>query len=155
VAVAVGVGVAVSVEVCVAVAVAVGVSVSVAVAVGVAVGVAVAVSVAVAVAVLVGVAVDVSVTVGVAVAVAEGVADSFVILCRCEAATVFADCSSATIRSYWPGVTAPMSNVMTEATWVGWNESESTVRPFCLCIFSSNRYALSGIPVDGWTVTPT
>jgi hypothetical protein len=48
-----------------------------------------------------------------------------------------------------------MLNVVTEEASVGWKESESTFRPFGLSTFSSNRYSLSGVAGEGWTVSAT
>lgn len=147
------VSVAVAVEVGVAVTVWVAVLVLVEVAVGVEVGVALAVTVTAVVAVAVGV------RVGVGVAVAVGVLDAraagFLILICCEEATVFLWSFNSAVRSYWPGTSVPMLNVMTEEDGLGWTESESTVRPFWPRILSSNRHWLSGVPADGRTVIPT
>lgn len=158
------------------VAVAVGVEVSVAVAVLVAVTVSVEVGVAVTVAVAVGVALVVTVTVGVdvgggsmdGVAVGEGVSVAvmvgvalatgslrFLIRICCGANTVVPPRCSSAVRSYSPGATASMRNVLTEEAWVGWKESPTTCCPFCLSTFSRNRYSLSGVFGDGWTVVET
>jgi hypothetical protein len=167
VAVSVTVAVAVAVEVRVAVAVEVGVAVAVLVtvevAVGVEVGVALAVTVTVGVAVAVGDGsvdgVAVGVRVGVALAVAVGVLDGtpcgFLILKCCEAATVFPWSFNSAVRTYWPGTSFPVLNVMREEGGLGCSESESTVRPFWPSIFSSNRHRLRGVLGDAWTVTPT
>jgi len=157
------VAVAVTVAVEVGVSVAVWVAVLVAVEVGVDVGVALAVIVTVGVAVAVedgpvdGVAVGVKAAVGVAVAVGvlDETAGGFLILKCCEAATVFPWSFNSAVRSYWPGTSVPMLNVMTEEDGLGWREFESTVRPFWPRIFSSNRHWLRGVPSDGWTLTPT
>jgi hypothetical protein len=113
--------------------------------VGVTLAVAVRVGVAVAVGdgSLVGVAVGVRVGVGVAVLVGVAVAlgpDRFFIRIRFGANTVVPPPCSSAVRSYWPGATAPMLNVVTEEAWVGWKESENTFDPFFFSTFSINKY---------------
>src|SRR6202035_697106 len=115
----------------------------------------VAVAVAVAVEVRVAVAVEVGVALAVAVGVSDGAARGFLILKCCEAATVFPWSFNSAVRSYWPGTSVPVLNVMTEEDGLGCTESESTVRPFWPRIFRSNRHLLRGFLGDGWTVTPT
>ncbi len=85
---------------------------------------AVAVTVVVGVAVLVADGVAVGLSVGVGVAVIVGVAVTteyarFLIRNCCGANTVVPPCSSCAVRSYLPGTTASMLNVVKEEVWAG------------------------------------
>jgi hypothetical protein len=161
------VAVAVGVAVRIAVAVSDGSVEGVSLGVGVGVGDAVTVAVPVAVAVWVSVAVKVEVAVSVAVGV-EGVevevdvglgvgTGSWVLLIRirCGAFAFVPLCTNSAVKSYSPGATAAMFNVVTMEVWVGWTESASTFFPFVLSTLSLSRYLLSWVPDFGWTVTPT
>ena len=80
----------------------------------------VAVSVAVAVRVTVAVTVAVGVEVGVAVGVGVGTELSvFFIRTRCGACAVVPLSSNSAVKSYSPGATAPIFNVVTIEVWVG------------------------------------
>ena len=141
-------------------AVAVAVEIRVVVAVGLELGVVLALAVGVAADVWAGVIVGVTVHVrgglGVDAVLGDVSAEaSLVSWYDCDAETTVPSRRSSAVRSYLPGRTGRMLNLATVDASVGRKEEARTVCPSPLRIFSSNRYAWTGVPGGGWIAAAT